>query len=108
MRSLAAGRHYAIGNRAAQGFVRSRSRLKRNLVVRIGGEIALLAAAARDRATTTAARRCAFERRATFGAAVEHDEFAAEFLQDDFGRVLILPVLVRPLARLQLAFEINL
>src|SRR5438874_11501498 len=58
---------------------------------------ALIAAAEIVTATATAAT-----------AAVEKDELAAEALEDDFGRIAVGAGLVLPLARLDLALEIDL
>src|SRR5262245_46243910 len=41
-------------------------------------------------------------------AAVEHGQRAVEALQHDFGGVAVLAVLALPLARLQLAFDVDL
>src|SRR5690606_35180158 len=40
--------------------------------------------------------------------AVEHGEVGVEALQHHFGGILVHPVLVLPLAGLQLAFDVNL
>src|SRR5262245_17588108 len=44
---------------------------------------------------------------AAAAAAVEHGERAVEALQHDLGRIAVLAVLALPLARLQLAFDVN-
>src|SRR5215472_11552713 len=87
--------------------------LERNIVVEILHRRAPLAAPAATAGTRGAVL---FSRRllaiaaavAPDATAVEHGELAAVALEDDLGRVALLPGIVGPFARLKRAFEINL
>ena len=92
------------GGRAAFG-------LERNVVVHV-----ITAAGGRDRTALRrpagaegAAALVAGERTASSAATtIEHGQRRVEALQDDFGRIFVLTVLVLPLPGLERAFDINL
>src|SRR5690606_36256978 len=61
--------------------------------------------AATAAAVVPAAAICACA--AAFAAGVEHGQRRVEVTQDDFGRVFVVAVLVLPLPRFELAFDVN-
>src|SRR5665647_737084 len=98
---------------------RSRSataRSERNLVVHVvalgGPGHGRLALARRARSATGSAGAevvaAVGARAAATAAGIEHGELRVEALQHHFGRVALVAVFVRPFARLQRAFQINL
>src|SRR4029077_20151981 len=110
---LSAALHRSVSVASGKGTLVP-TRLKRNLIV----QIATLAAAsghcglARGRARGAEVARVVVAELAAAAASaartVEHGERRVEALQHHLGRILLDPLLIGPLARLQLAFEVNL
>ena len=92
---------------------RETSRIERNVVVHVvvaataGSHPARRSRPRRSRRSEIAAALVR-SKRATTALAVEHRQRGIEVLQDDFGRIAILAVLVLPFSGLELALDINL